>query len=315
MGLGAVTESGLTYLSLQGGLVWDKKADSTHPAYYEQAWEDKEGVTKWRKGARYAHITGTVVNVEFKTHAEFGENINVTIDDADDNRYVVAVGTNNRYSQDIMKALLIVDIEKPIMIKPYAFPDSKNPKKTVQGCTIYQGGDKLKLEVEGAPTQPEAFFKSGDQKKIRRFFEDLTDWYIAFIKESIIPNFKPLQPKEGKPVENKPKATPAPTTETEATTEAPAETPTEAPAEVKTSTPKAPSTLAMKKALRAYSAEHYGGRELPADLAGEELVSWYNKTLTEDELPFEDEEEETQAPDSSNVPRADIASQLDALKG
>src|SRR5690349_9530367 len=138
MGLGAVKESGIIYLAIQGGFIWDKKADSNHAYYREQPFKtstDKDGeMTGMRKGAAYADITGTIVGAKFNDHDKYGESIEITIDDKDGERYVVTAGTSNRFGQEISKALLVCDLSKTIRIRPYQFADKENKDKFVTGC-------------------------------------------------------------------------------------------------------------------------------------------------------------------------------------
>lgn len=315
MGLGVITESGTIYLAIQGGMVWDKKADSNHAYYREQPFKtqsDPEGtMTGMRKGAAYSDITGTVVKVEFQDHQQYGESIAVTLDDSDNNRYVVTASTNNRFGQDIEKALLSADLSLPIKIKPYAFPDKENKNKIVTGCQIFNDGQKLDLKVEGMPQAKEGFFKTATQKQKQKFFLDLSEWFRGEIEETVIPTFKPLVKKEGKPADQKPANNPAPADtgtegqENEVSNEE-EETPTPEAPEVKP-----PSPIQMKKDIQAYSNENYEGRKIPT-LAGDELKSWYKAVIDEDELPWNDDLE--QGSDISNVPASDINSQLDALK-
>ncbi len=314
MGLGSVTENGVVFLSIAGGYIWNRKATEEDPNFAEQKFERKDGTEGVRKGARYADLTGRVVKVEFKTHAEYGENINVTIDSGEE-RYVVAIGTNNRNSQDFMKALMVADLSKDLFIKPYDFVGKDG--KRAQGISFRQNGEKLDLKIENAPTKEAEWFKSADKKKIKRFFEDLTDWFIGEIQETIIPKLAPLEAKEPKTVEKKQ----APKTETKKeeesqdqgeedderdfsenntskeTEEKPAAKKEE---EVKTATP-----LAMKKAIKEYIAENYPDQEYPA-LEKEDVVKWYNLVLKEEELPFEEKDE-------SEVDQDDLNAALDAL--
>lgn len=314
MGLGVITESGTIFLAIQGGLVWDKKADSNHAYYREQPFKtqsDPEGsMTGLRKGAAYADITGTIVKVEFQDHDKYGESIAVTMDDSEGNRYVVTASTNNRFGQDIEKALLTADLTLPVKIKPYAFPDKENKSKIVTGCNIFNDGQKLDLKPENMPQAPEGFFKTASMKQKQKFFLELSEWFRGEIEETVIPTFKPLVKKEGKPAEKTPANNPAPANtgneveEVEETNEAPEETTTKV-AEVKP-----PSPIQMKKEIQAYSNENYEGRKIPV-LAGDELKAWYKAVISEDELPWDDDEQEV---DASNVPESDINAQLDALK-
>lgn len=299
MALGTVQEGGATFLSIAGGFIWNRKADSSDPNYAEQTYAKQDKTEGVRKGARYADLSGLIVKVEFKTHAEFGENINITFE-ADQEIYIISITTNNRYSQDMMKALLTMDTSKEIYMKPYDFMDSK--KKRAQGISFRQDGEKLDLKVDNAPQKDVDWFKSADKKSIKRFFEDLNDWYVGEIEEKVVPNFKDLEalPKKEK---------------SEAKIETKVETKVKEPTKkveeksVEEKEPLSATPLKMKKALKEYIGENYPGNELPA-LEKEELIKWYNLCIAEEELPWE---ETTKEKDVAEVSESDIDSQLDAL--
>ena len=111
-GLGTVKEGGRsTFLTIAGGFIWDRKADSSNPNYATQEFKRADGTVGERAGARYADLTGDISKVEFRTHPQYGENINVTIA-ANGEDFILSVSTNNRYSQDLMKALLNADLSQ-----------------------------------------------------------------------------------------------------------------------------------------------------------------------------------------------------------
>jgi len=282
-GLSSVNDSRGLYLSIAGGYIWNRKADKLDPDYGEQTFTRVDKTEGVRAGARYADLTGMVVGVEFKTHPEYGESINVTID-SNENRYIISISTNNRFSQDMMKCLLVMDLEKELFMKPYDFVGSD--KKRAMGISFRQDGEKIPLRVENALTKEKDWFKTADKKAIRRFFEDLTEWFVAEVEEVVIPQFgaKPSAPK-AEPAESD--------TEDEVEEETPkAKTKVKAKAEVevepetKEKVADEVSPLKMKKALKAYITENYEGEELPK-LSREELVIWYNLSLETEELPFE----------------------------
>jgi hypothetical protein len=183
-GLGSVKEGGRsTFLSLAGGYIWDRKAEASNPNYATQSFDRADGTTGERAGARYADLTGLISKVEFKTHPQFGENVNVTIS-ANGELFILSVSTNNRYSQDVMKMLLVADLEQPIFIKPYDFVGKDG--RRAQGVSFRQNGEKLALRVEGSPSQPGEWFKTAGTKNIKRFFEDLSDWYVNEVTTKVV---------------------------------------------------------------------------------------------------------------------------------
>lgn len=275
MGLGSVKEGNGVYLSVAGGFIWDRKAEKSNPNYAEQSFVRADKTEGVRAGARYADLTGRIVGVQFKTHDEYGESINVTVDSGED-RFIMSISTNNRYSQDMMKALLKMDLTQDIFIKPYDFVGSD--KKRAQGISFRQGGEKLALRVDEAPSKEGEWFKSASKKQIKRFFEDLSDWYVAEVEEKVCPKLSadlPEKKKSGLGTAESNESTPADKVE-------------EAPVETKTDAPKM-TQLKMKKALKAYIAENYDDKELPK-LSKEDVVKWYELSLKEEELPFGEDE-------------------------
>lgn len=310
MGLGSVREGGnQTFLSIAGGFIWNRKCDKTHPDYAEQTYVKSDKTEAVRTGAQYADITGRITKVEFKTHKEYGENMNVTIDDGEDT-FVISVSTNNRNCQDMMKALMVMDLSKEIFIKPYDFVGAD--KKRAQGISFRQDGEKLSLKVEVPEEyQKDAdWFKNTDKKKIKRFFEDLSDWFVAEIEETIIPKLKPL--------EEKTKKASVETDDSEEddvsgydVSEPKAKKNTIAKEEFKEEAKEtiAVTPLRMKKVLREYIKENYEGQDLP-ELNKEDLVKWFNLAEAEEELPFSEEEESQQ---SHEVSGDDLEAELNKL--
>ena len=312
MGLGSVTESGATFLSIAGGFIWDRKKDESDPNYAEQTYEKADKTEGVRKGAKYADLTGKVVFVQFKTHQEYGESINVTIEDEDGERYIISVSTNNRNSQDLMKALLKMDLSKDLFLKPYDFIGSD--KKRAQGISFRQDGEKLDLKYEGTgmPSQDAEWFKTADKKKIKRFFEDLNDWFVGEVEEIITPQFKPLDSKE-KSEKPAPKAA---TPKVEKEVAAKVEKAAAPKVEKEVAATPAVTPLKMKMKLRAYSTDNYESRELPV-LSPTDLVRWYNLAEAEEELPWDESVNDTSEAEDENVEaevdQDDLDSQLNGL--
>ena len=172
-----------TFLGVAGGYIWDKSAGKDHPSYKTQEYAKLEGEVGVRAGARYDSLNGNVVGVEFADHEQYGESVRVSVD-SDGEIFIVSVGTNNRYSQDILKALLKMDFSKPILMKPYDFTDKVKGKR-VQGISFKQDGEKIALRNDDAPFESAEFFKTATQKKKKRFFEDLTEWFVDAAKEVV----------------------------------------------------------------------------------------------------------------------------------
>lgn len=188
MGLGTVKENNALYLSIAGGFIWDRKADSTNPNYSTQEFTKANGEVGERKGAKYADITGMIKDVEIKQHPEYGESINVSIASGGE-KYIISITTNTKNSQDMMRALLLMDLKKPIYIKPYDFTD-RATKKRAQGISFKQDGEKIDLKTVALSSEfkkEKEFFSSDNKKKMKRYFEDLSDWFVSEIEQKVIP--------------------------------------------------------------------------------------------------------------------------------
>ena len=293
MGLGTVQDKKTTFLSLAGGYIWNRKAEESDPNFATQDYETSEG-NKTRKGARYSDLTGAIKSVEFKTHDQFGESINVLFESGGEN-YTVSISTNNRYSQDMMKALLKVDLTKEVHLKPYDFVKDN---RRAQGIVFKQDGEKINLRNDDAPSKESEWFKSSNKKQVKRFFEDLTDWFIAEVEEKVIPQLGSVEPQSGLGT-----ATNESTSEEEQAEIV--EDKKEESAGGRTFHGNVASTvspLKMKKALKVYMAENYEGEVLPK-LSKENLKKWYDLAIAEEELPFDD----------ADVSEGDLDAQLGAL--
>lgn len=318
-GLGKVKSGDGTFLVIAGGFIWDKKQGKEHDCYAEQDYEKQDKSTGTRTGAQYGDLTGKVTKVAFRTHPEYGESINVSFLAGGEN-YIISISTNNRYSQDMMKALLVMDLEKTLVVKPYDFIGSD--KKRAQGISFKQDGEKLSLKVEVPEThqRDEAWFKKSDKKQIKRFFEDLNEWFVAEVEEKVVPFIKAVteeeseeSPKEESTAKKVEKSTSEKVEDPGKTKQHSEDSETEEKVKVEEKTKVTP--LAMKKVLRAYISENYEGETLP-DLSPEDLVKWYQLALEVEELPFDDltgNEEGTEDSPEGELSQDELDSQLNQL--
>ena len=193
-----------TYLGVAGGYIWDKSKDKDDPNFTTQEYKKGNDEVGVRSGASYGSIEGTITGVRFNTHEKYGESIIVSLKDSTSENFLISISTNNRYSQDMMKGLLLIDFSKSVKMTPYDTDNwaKKQPKRN-QGISFIQDGEKIQLKIDAAPFKGKEFWAENNSKKIKRFFEDLTDWLIdsvtARIEES---NFESVA--ESKPVSQSP---------------------------------------------------------------------------------------------------------------
>ncbi len=274
---------GTTYLSIVNGKIWDKTVkDSNHPFYKTETFVKPDETEGTREGAAYLELSGTIISVLACREQKFGDYLEVEIDAGEEKTYTISAKRNARTSQDLMKFLLMGDLSKEVVIKPYDFTN-KDTGKRVNGTNFFQDGKKVMTRDfvgDGMPVQEEDFWKNAASRKIKKYFYDLDEWLGDEITERI----EPLLVEVKKEFLAKRKV------ETEAPKEVEAEAPKE---EVKR-----PSVIAMKKVIKAYIAENYEGKTIPK-LTKDEVPTWYDLAVAEDELPFENEVEDAEVSEDS----------------
>lgn len=188
----------LTFLGVAGGYIWDKAKDNTDSNYATQEYKKGNDEIGVRSGARYESVQGIITGVRFNTHEKYGESIIVSVKDSSSENFSISISTNNRYSQDMMKGLLLLDFSKPVKMAPYDTDNwSKKQPKRNQGISFVQDGEKIQLRIDGAPFKTKEFWAENNSKKIKRFFEDLTDWLIDAVTAKVDKsNFESLQQSE-----------------------------------------------------------------------------------------------------------------------
>jgi hypothetical protein len=216
MGLQAGTDDSkgnVTFLSVAGGYIWDKSVEKGHKLFKVQEYAKLEGEVGSRQGARYDALSGIVTDVNFEEHEQYGESIRVSIN-SEGVGYIISIQTNNRNSQDFMKALLKMNFQKELLIAPYDTNNwSKKQPKRNQGIKFTQGGEKIDLRNDDAPFETKEFFDTASQKKKKRYFDDLTEWFVDKVKE-LVDTIEFLSPKVDEKTEEEAPEKEAPKKET-----------------------------------------------------------------------------------------------------
>jgi len=88
----------------------------------------------------FNELEGDIENIYFKD-GKFGQTLNITIRNGE-SLYILSINTANNFASDIMKKLPNVNLEVPVMFRPYAFPD-EGTKKGRKGVSIQQAGEKV----------------------------------------------------------------------------------------------------------------------------------------------------------------------------
>jgi hypothetical protein len=190
--------------------------------------------------------------------------------------------------------------------------------KTVRGITFKQGGQKLELkavaglkEFDKAKGNENGEIYTQGSKKIKRYFEDLNDWYVEQVKMKVVPVLVGQTPSAKvaesgpigggltEPFKEEPKEIDV--NDAQVISEAKAEVPTQKVTPIK-----------MKKFLKEYIFENYGEDETLPKLSKDELVDWYNLALNEEELPFTSEEVNEQSKEAEVGPN-ELSQELQKL--
>lgn len=202
MGLQKKQGSGIPFLSIiQGNLAM--KSDENNPEAVEREYEDKDGNKKTKWELLFSSIDGRIVDIRFSA-SDFGEQCIVTIQDVDE-KYNVALATDNRFFTDFAKKLPNVDLTKDVTLSPYDFEDKEG--KQVKGLTVEQDGEKIysyyydadkKKTINGLPE-----VSAKDRKEY-----DSDDWKMFFIKERkfLKKAVQGVKLPDATPVSNKPTA-------------------------------------------------------------------------------------------------------------
>jgi len=196
MGFESKQENNTTFLTIAGGLIWNKKADESHPDFQVQEYLTKDNEKKERKGASWQSVTCKVVGVGFNSHDEYGDSIRVSID-VDGESFILSIPDNSRNSQHMMQFLLLGDIKQPVNIRTYDF--ESNDGTRFYGISFTQNGKKVDLkEIRNLYPdkfkKDKAFFATSTKKVKKRYFEDLNDWLIEEVTNKVCVLFEKEKP-------------------------------------------------------------------------------------------------------------------------
>ncbi len=141
-----------------------------------------------KKGSKtelvFTELSGKISNIAFYD-GEYGNQLQVTIVDGEEEPVVLSLGTQSNFGEDAMKKLPNVKLDEEVRIVPFAFEDDKGKMK--KGISIYQDKRKItnyfydpenQCNINGYP-EPKKNTKSSDQWKAyfletRLFLVDFT---------------------------------------------------------------------------------------------------------------------------------------------
>jgi hypothetical protein len=132
-----------------------------------------------------------ITNVQFK-EGDYGEQINITFEDEDQNMVTLSQGVKSNFGEDIMKRLPNVNLSEKVSVAPYAFEENG---KQVRGVLFYQKGEKVhnyfwdntaKAPLHGYPKMEEEHPTKDDWGI---FFAQARKFLVKYTKENIVPKF------------------------------------------------------------------------------------------------------------------------------
>jgi len=165
------------YLSILSDGHIHMTVDESHPDAKKREYETSTGEKGVKYEVLYQELDGTILGLEFQD-GNFGKMLQVSIRDDENEDFILSIGTESNYGEDLMKKLPNVKLLEKIVFSPYAFTDDKG--KTRKGITLYQDGNKIpnffwdaekKKSLHGYPKV------EGDTKKFQK-----DDWKIFYMQ-------------------------------------------------------------------------------------------------------------------------------------
>lgn len=154
MALQGSSKEGIIYLSIAEGKLRQKVNEETEGAIKRSGEINGEKWVKYEKA--YNKVSGFLSKIEYQEHDQFGNSINIIIEDEVDGKpeiYQIQVSEDSRYFQTFAQVLPNIDFGGMIELKPYSFKE-QGSEYTIMGITIYQDGEKV-----------DNFYKVWDSKK------------------------------------------------------------------------------------------------------------------------------------------------------
>lgn len=144
-----------------------------NPDTVRRDWKLQNGDSGTKYELVYEELSGFIKGIYFQD-GKYGKSLRIVVQDEEE--IILTVNMQSNYSDDLMKKLPNIDINKEVTFKPYSFEDKAGKLK--RGVTVFQEEEKLK-----------SFFHSEDQKELHGFPApekshkkmDNDDWKVYFI--------------------------------------------------------------------------------------------------------------------------------------
>ena len=136
----------------------------------------------------YTELAGMITKIEFH-EGDFGKSLNLTVVDGDEKPVVLTLSTASNFGEDMMKKLLNIDMDLPVILAPYSFVDDKGKNK--RGITVTQEGKKIqnyfydfhkKVNINGYP-EPKKSKKPLSKDQWKMYFMEARMFLIDTITE------------------------------------------------------------------------------------------------------------------------------------
>lgn len=177
------------YASINAEGIISVKVNEDTPGATLVEGEMKDGTkySKWVK--KYNKISGFVTDIKF-FDGKFGEQINITIQDENEN-IILTTGLASNYSTDFMNKAPNIDFSKKVVLVPYSFEGDDKKKK--RGITVYQEDNKIQSFFVDEKIREESNFpkpkKENDKMKTKDwvfYFSEVADFLKEYIENNVL---------------------------------------------------------------------------------------------------------------------------------
>jgi len=193
--MGLTEKSDRIYLRISHGSIRKTVKEGTPKAVSR---ENKEGIIVWELVWR--DLSGTLGNIAFRDHEEYGKQWTLLIDDGDE-RFALQINENTRYGIDLLKKIPNLWKGMEIKVMPYDFKDENDSVKC--GVSIKCGDVKIgsfyqewnddgkgKQIVKNLHNYPEYEGKWTDKDEVKVYFIQLAKFLrsvaLGYIKHGFL---------------------------------------------------------------------------------------------------------------------------------
>ena len=157
----------------------------------------------------YESVSGKITDIAF-VNTDYGTLLQVTVTDPflTDDVEVLSMSTSNSFAQDFMKKLPNIDLNKEVVLKPFAFTPEGGTRE-LKGLTVTQDGIKVdksfydnekKENIMGMPT-PDTKLKDEKNEMKRKhgwktYFKEIEIFLVDYTTEHFVSKFNKSETME-----------------------------------------------------------------------------------------------------------------------